>query len=256
MDAFEFMSKLPNEFAQLILTDPPYGISYQNGYAYNPPPHITGDTEIDYPTFARECFRVLQNNSHAYFFTRFDQYPYHYNCLKDAGFSVKNCLVIEKGIIGGIGDLYGSYANNCEWIIFCHKGRRVFNSVKLLKNKGSAGKLASRAGNPLNEYKTRFNCCWFGNDYPKSTYNPSWKTKNNFRHPTMKNVECLEWLIQISSNPGETVLDPFMGSGSTAKAAINTSRFFIGSEIEYSYYKLAQNRISGVGGELRETQQQ
>jgi site-specific DNA-methyltransferase (adenine-specific) len=252
MDAFELMDKLPDGFAQLVLTDPPYGIRYQNGYAYAPHPPIPGDTGIDYPAFARECYRVLRGGAHAYFFTRFDVYPYHYKCLTDAGFTVKNCLVIEKGHIGGIGDLYGSYANNCEWLIFCHKGRRTFNRVELLKNKGSVGKRASRAGTPLREYKTRYNCCWFGNDYPKSTYNASWKAKHGFQHPAMKNAECLEWLIQLSSNPGDIVIDPFAGSGSTAIAAINTGRRFIGSEIYVPYHQLAQNRILGAGGELRE----
>ena len=250
MDAFELLKKLPNDYAQLILTDPPYGISYQNGYTYTPHLPIRGDTGIDYPAFARECFRVLRGNSHAYFFTRFDQYPYHYNCLTEAGFSVKNCLVIEKGHIGGIGDLYGSYANNCEWIIFCHKGRRMFNKTKLIKNVYPIGKYG---GVPRMEYKTRFNCCWFGNEYPKSNYNSAWRIKHGFRHPTMKNAECLEWLIQISSNPGDIVFDPYMGSGSTAIAAINTGRFFIGSEIEASHCQLAQSRISGAGGEIRES---
>jgi len=251
IDCFDLMDKLRDESVQLILTDPPYGIGYQNGYAYDPHPLITGDKGIDYPTFARECFRVLRGNSHAYFFTRYDKYPYHYNCLTEAGFTVKGCLVIEKGHIGGIGDLYGSYASNGEWVIFCHKGRRVFNTVKLLKNTGPVGKIASREGNPLREYKTRFNCCWFGDSYPKSTYNASWKTKHGFRHPTIKNVKCLEWLIQLSSNPGDIVFDPFMGSGSTAVAAANTGRFYLGSEIDASYYQLAQSRISGAGNEIR-----
>lgn len=71
-------------------------------------------------------------NSHAYFFTRFDCYPYHFQCLQEAGFTIKNCLVIEKGTLGGIGDLKGSYASSAEWVIFCQKGRRVFNSTTLL----------------------------------------------------------------------------------------------------------------------------
>lgn len=78
--------------------------------------------------------------SHAYFFTRFDVYPYHYVQLKKIGFNIKNVLVIEKGHIGGGGDLDGGFANNCEWLIFCHKGRRVFNKTKLMKNTKPVGK--------------------------------------------------------------------------------------------------------------------
>ena len=76
--------------------------------------------------------------------------------------------------------------------------------------------------------------------------------KQGFKHPTMKNAKCLEWLIQISSNPGDTVFDPFVGSGSTAIAAINTGRAYLGSEIDVSHYQLAQKRIAGRGNEIRD----
>lgn len=243
MDAFELMKKLPDTSVQLILTDPPYGIRYQNNHTREKLPRLAGDTGIDYAELTRQCYRILQNNSHAYFFTRYDKYPFHYECLVQAGFTVKNCLVIEKGQGGYTGDLQGSYANNCEWIIFCHKGRRAFSKTRLLKNTKPVGKPCSRGENPVQEYKTRFFCCWFGDQYPKSTYNSAWRIKNGFKHPTMKNAKCLEWLIQISSNPGDIVFDPFIGSGSTAIASINTGRFFIGSEIDASHFQLAQSRI-------------
>lgn len=59
---------------------------------------------------------------------------------------MKNCMVVEKGTVGGIGDLKGSFANNAEWIIFCQKGRRVFNHTKLLKNKKKAGVFITEDG--------------------------------------------------------------------------------------------------------------
>ena len=104
MDYLRLMRSIPDEFVHLILTDPPYGINYQNCYIKKKHPLMPGDTGIDYAVFAKQSYRILKNNSHAYFFTRFDQYPFHYQCLSDAGFIIKNCLVIEKGTIGGIGD--------------------------------------------------------------------------------------------------------------------------------------------------------
>lgn len=243
VDAFELLAGLSDNSVQLILTDPPYGIGYQNNYTREKLPILAGDDGIDYAEFAQQCFRVLQDNSHAYFFTRFDKYPLHYQCLAQAGFKVKNCLVIEKGHGGNSGDLTGSYATNCEWIIFCHKGRRVFNETRLMKNTKTAGVIYGRGKRPSEEYKTRFNCCWFGEPYPKATYNAAWRLKHGYKHPTIKNVECLMWLIQISSNPGDMVLDPFMGSGSTAIAAMQTGRRYIGSEIDPSHFNLAQHRI-------------
>lgn len=231
MDCFMLMESLPDHSVSLIVTDPPYGISYQNHHTSHRQKILIGDDGIDYKRFAAESYRILKDNSHAYFFTRFDCYPYHYRCLKEAGFTVKNCLVIEKGN-RGIGDLHGSYASNSEWAVFCHKGRKVFEKTMLRVNRQEKDK-----------YQTRFNSCWFGDGYPKSTCSRGWQKKHRIFHPTIKAVECLEWLIQISSKTGEIVFDGFMGSGSTAVAAMNTKRQFIGAEIDKQFYEMAVKRI-------------
>ncbi|MCM1410861.1 MAG: site-specific DNA-methyltransferase [Lachnospiraceae bacterium] len=227
----------------MILTDPPYGISYQNNFTRKRHDILTGDCGINYERFARESYRILAENTHAYFFTRFDCYAYHYECLKNAGFHIKNCMVIEKGTVGGIGDLQGSYANNSEWIIFCQKGRRTFNHTTLLENKKKEGTQFHKGREPSKKYKTRFNACWFGEEYPKATYNSTWQRKNRIYHPTIKNVELLSWLIQISSLQGELVFDGFMGTGSTAVAAVRTKRDFLGAEINSKYHQTAVKRI-------------
>lgn len=63
-------------------------------------------------------------------------------------------------------------------------------------------------------------------------------------HPTQKPVPLLEYLIRTYTNPGETVLDPTMGSGSTGVAAANTGRRFIGIELDAQYFQIAQRRIA------------
>ena len=93
-DCLTFMKRIPDESVSLILTDPPYGIHYSNQFAKIPHAMLPGDDGIDYSAFARESYRILRMNSHAYFFTRFDCYPCHFQCLKEAGFTIKNCLVI------------------------------------------------------------------------------------------------------------------------------------------------------------------
>lgn len=242
-DCMDLYEEIPDGYVSMILTDPPYGISYKNNFANTKHDLLTGDDGIDYERMARESYRILQDNAHAYFFTRFDCYPYHYECLIKAGFSVKNCMVMEKGTIGGIGDLQGSFANNAEWIIFCQKGRRVFNHTTLLENRKKEGSLFQRGRLPSKKYKTRFNACWFGEEYPKATYNSAWQSQQGIRHPTIKNVELLAWLIQISSLPGELIFDGFMGSGSTALAAKQTGRDYLGAEIEHKYYQIICKRL-------------
>ena len=243
MDCMDLFPQVPDGFVSLILTDPSYGISYQNQFTKRKHLVLTGDDGFDYGGFAKESYRILQDNSHAYFYTRFDCYPYHFQCLERAGFSIKNCLVIEKSTVGGIGDLRGSYANNSEWIIFCQKGRRTFNHTTLLENKKKEGTQFHRGREPSKKYKTRFNACWFGEEYPKATYNSTWQKKNQIFHPTIKNTELLSWLIQISSLPGELVFDGFMGSGSTALAAASTGRNYLGAEISHDYNKVIKKRM-------------
>ena len=246
MDCMELLPQIPDDFVSLILTDQPYGIAYQNQYTHRRHPLLAGDDGIDYERFAHECYRILKKNSHAYFFTRFDRYPYHYLCLKRAGFTVKNCLVVEKGTIGGIGDLRGSFANNAEWIIFCQKGRRVFNRTTLLQNRKKEGSCFRAGRKPSQRYKTRFNACWFGPEYPKATYNSTWQKRHQIYHPTIKNVEFLSWLIQLSSEPGELVFDGFMGSGSTAMAAVLSGRKYLGAEIEPAYFETIHKRLRDI----------
>jgi site-specific DNA-methyltransferase (adenine-specific) len=65
----------------------------------------------------------------------------------------------------------------------------------------------------------------------------------NTIHPTQKPVRLLERLLALVSREGDLILDPFSGSGSTAIAAINTGRNFIGFEIDKEYYELANERI-------------
>lgn len=66
---------------------------------------------------------------------------------------------------------------------------------------------------------------------------------DKINHPTVKPVKLLEHLIKLFSKKDDTVLDCFMGSGSTGVAAVNTNRNFIGIEIVPEYFEIAQNRI-------------
>ena len=71
--------------------------------------------------------------------------------------------------------------------------------------------------------------------------------KNNGKlHPTQKPLDILERIIKTSSNENDTVLDCFMGSGSTGVACINTNRKFIGIEKDEKYFEIACNRIKEV----------
>jgi len=84
-----------------------------------------------------------------------------------------------------------------------------------------------------------------GQRYPRSVIKIS-NDNHNSLHPTQKPVELFEWLIKTYTNVGETVLDNCMGSGTTAVAAINTKRNYIGFELDTTYWEIANNRIQDI----------
>ena len=73
-----------------------------------------------------------------------------------------------------------------------------------------------------------------------------WHYSGNKSHPTEKAVEVIAPLIRAFSTPGDTVLDPFLGSGTTAVAAALAGRRYLGVELEERYCDLARNRLAGV----------
>jgi site-specific DNA-methyltransferase (adenine-specific) len=70
--------------------------------------------------------------------------------------------------------------------------------------------------------------------------------KNEFGHPTIKPLELVKRHILHTSKPNDIVLDPFMGSGTTAVASKELGRQYVGMEIEPKWHKIAEDRIKGV----------
>ena len=69
------------------------------------------------------------------------------------------------------------------------------------------------------------------------------KPHHKGQHPTQKPVDLCRWLIRSYSNPGDIILDPTMGSGTTGMAAILEGRGFVGIEKDAHWYEVAQRRI-------------
>jgi DNA modification methylase len=73
-----------------------------------------------------------------------------------------------------------------------------------------------------------------------------WQYSGNRSHPTEQAVGILTPIIQAFSRPGDLVLDPFAGSGSTAVAASLSGRRYLAMELEGWYYDVARKRLTGV----------
>ena len=107
--------------------------------------------------------------------------------------------------------------------------------------------------NGMRNGKVGYNNCgialWFSNEkkkvnrYRDVISKPLKNTKKEFSHPSPKNVEHYMKLIEMFSNEGDTILDPFLGSGTTAVAAKYLKRNFIGIEISEKYCEIARQRL-------------
>ena len=71
------------------------------------------------------------------------------------------------------------------------------------------------------------------------------------KHPTEKPVALFSWILNRFTKEGDTILDPFMGSGTTGVACVQTGRNFIGIEINKDYYDIAEKRITEAQQQLR-----
>lgn len=97
----------------------------------------------------------------------------------------------------------------------------------------------------------KHNLCTFNTGFLESDVLYDSLTEHRF-HPTQKPVRLLEKLIEAYSNPGDTVLDNTMGSGSTGVACMNTGRDFIGIELDQKYFQIAEARIFGTNAKTQE----
>lgn len=70
-------------------------------------------------------------------------------------------------------------------------------------------------------------------------------------HPTQKPLELMRYMVRTYSNPGDLVLDPFMGSGTTAVACVLEQRNFVGFELDEKYFNLANKRLRDLTGPLK-----
>lgn len=235
---------LESESVDCVLTDPPFGIDYQNNYTHDPHHKLAGDSgPFSYKPFAEQCFRLQKDGTAFFGYTGWSEYPSHFGDVRAAGFLVKEPLIVQKRPSGKT-DLHGSFQSNADWLIFAAKGRFTFRQTQLVKNK-KAGVVPNKGRKPVPEFKTRLPACWFGEGYPWSTENPA--TNPDHRHPTRKTVELMTWLLSLSTDINDLVLDPFAGSGTTLLAARQTGRRAVGVEIEERYCELAARRLDEVG---------
>ncbi|NJL72565.1 MAG: site-specific DNA-methyltransferase [Candidatus Competibacteraceae bacterium] len=239
----ELLPLIANQSVHAVITDPPFGIAYQNNYTKQRHRVLEGDGQkFSYALLGKECYRILKPNTAILCFTGWSEYPQHFVELQTAGFAMKEPIICQKRPSGKT-DLFGTFQSNADWCMFGHKGRFVFRKTELMRNK-RAGTIPNKGRKPVPDYKTRFPSCWFGEQFPWSSENSAFQKQNEIYHPTIKGLDFIKWLILLTTNEGDTVLDPFLGSGTTAVAASQLNRNFIGCEIDTEHCQTAIKRLS------------
>ena len=215
-DSIIEMEKLEDSSIDLVITDPPYGIDYSSNYSkyddYVTKHTIANDSElnetIDLLDKALEVlYKKTKENAHVYIFTSWKVYP-EFKEVVSKYFDVKNMIVWNKGN-ASMGDLEGSWGNQHELVIFATKGRRKLNTRKF--------------------------------DIININRVPTTKAI----HPTQKPEEVIKVMLEASAHSKDTVIDPFMGSGSTIKAVKEYGNLnYIGIELDRERYEKAVSYIS------------
>jgi site-specific DNA-methyltransferase (adenine-specific) len=210
-DCREALAGLRAESVDVILTDPPYGIRYQSRKRRQHPTlpsSIQGDDSLNALRDAMAFLDpLLKPDRHAYVFAAPMRIGEAALAVSDF-WHLKNVLIWDKGNAGSMGDCLAGYSVNWEAILYASKGRRPLVGPR-----------------------------------PRCIYRYDWQGSRDPVHPTVKPVAVMRWLLAKSSQAGELVLDPFMGSGVVLRAAAELGRKAIGIEIEERYCEVAVERI-------------
>lgn len=233
MDCFEGMGLIEPGSVGLVLTDPPYGITCNNW-----------DKSPDLDRLWISIKSVLRTGGAA---VMTSQTPF------DKVLGVSNLSWLKYEWIWKKTQATG-HLNAKKAPLKQHENVLVFSGASLDKMTYNPQGVTST---PAKYYKQRTSSN-YGNqhdyvrdsaNYPKDVleYGPD-PIK---LHPTQKPLELMRYMVRTYSNPGDIVLDPFMGSGTTAVACVLEKRNFIGFEMDEEYFNSANKRLQDLTGPFK-----
>ena len=234
IDCIKFLESIDANSVDMILTDPPYFIGFDGGQGWD----SQWQNESDYLSWCKEwsdhLVRVLKPN----------RMMIVWGTLKTDTFIKYKLMLSEYNQLRSQNEIVWSYnwggrsksnfARKHEYAWCYSKGDNfLFNDSDVrverkLKKNLRTGKNYTQGTIPT--------CVWQKNNHTTSKDHCGW-------HPTTKNLELLSRMIKAYSNEGDTILDIFMGSGSTAIASKLSNRNYIGCERYTDYYTKSQERI-------------
>ena len=209
-DCLEILPTLADKSMDAVITDPPYGIDYQSARRIDKSqwkPKIENDKE-PFLDWLVDVFRVVKDCGALVCFCRWDVEEIFKSKIERVGFVVKSQIIWDK-VIHGMGDLNGSFAPQHENAWFAVKGDFRFWGKR-----------------------------------PKTIIRVPRVPADEMVHPNEKPVALFTRLIDSIVPPNGNVLDCFVGSGNSAKAAYFLKRDYTGIDINEEYHGIAQKRIA------------
>lgn len=253
LDCVEGLKMLPDNSIDLTVTSPPYdNLRTYNGFSW------------DFEAVAKELYRVTKQGGVVVWIvsdatikgsetgTSFKQALF----FKEIGFNLHDTMIWEKPTFTATGSLKVRYASVFEYMFVFSKGKpKSFNPIKdrktqsrakdkhgSIRQKDGTMKPMSNRGKKYGEFGQRFNV-WYMSAVVSNT------ERNG--HPAQFPEHLAKDHILSWSNEGDTVLDCFMGSGTTAVACIKTNRNYIGFEISKEYCDIAEKRLQEAAAQLK-----
>lgn len=206
-DCLEYLETARAGDFRVVIADPPYSINTKSdGQGKINPWGDRVNAAFWYREWIGKCRSLMLGRGCLWSFLNWRSFATFQKVADDLGWPIESVLVWDKDWIGPGG----------------HRGLRPSYEMVALW----AGENWAIKDRGLADVQT----------FPWSAHKPN-------GHPAEKPVDLIRWLIEISTEPGDVVLDPFMGSGTTGVAAVQSGRGFIGCEVDPHHFAQSEKRI-------------
>lgn len=240
-DSFVAMEKLPDSFADLVIIDPPYNLNKDfHGNKFRK------SSDDEYTKFTRKYLeqvkRIMKPDASIYVCCDWQSGMVIGNLLGEY-FYIQNRITWQREKGRGAKT---NWKNSMEDIWFATNSNKYTFNVDAVKVRKRVLAPYKVDGKPKDWEETSDGN--FRNTYPSNFWDdisiPYWSMPENTDHPTQKPEKLLAKLILASSNEGDIVFDPFLGSGSTSVTAKKLGRHYVGIEQNEQYCVWAEKRLS------------
>ncbi len=241
-DCLKFLPSIPPKSVDLIFADPPYNLQLEKTLWRPNSTRVKGvdkswDQFLDFSSYDKftqewliECQRVLKDTGTIWVIGTYHNIFRVGRIMQDLGFWILNDIVWVKN--NPMPNFHGvRFTNAHETLIWAQK------------IKGNRYKFNYQTMKSMNNGQSQMRSDW---ELPLCTGKERLKIDGEKAHPAQKPEALLRRVILSSSDPGDIILDPFFGTGTTGAVAKKTGRHWIGIESELTYISIAKQRIDEI----------